>query len=41
MDRNDDKLFREVIKIETEFLTSKCVEQEYPIVFSEVPDLIM
>ena len=38
---NDVKPFSEVIKIETELLTSKCVEQGYPIFFSEATDLIM
>ena len=33
---NDGKPFSEVIKIEKDFLTFKCVEQGYPISFSEV-----
>ena len=37
----DVKPFSEVMKIETEFLTSKCVEQGYPIFSSEVPDFMM
>ena len=32
---NDVKPFSEVIKIETEFLTSKCVEKGYPIFFQK------
>ena len=35
MNGNDVKPFGEVIKIETEFLTSKCVEQRYPIFFQK------
>ena len=40
MDHNDVKPFCEVIKIETELLTSKCAEQGYPILFSEVPNMV-
>ena len=28
------------LEIKTEFLTSKCAEQGYPILFSEVPDMV-
>ena len=42
---DDVKPFSKVLKIETEFLTLKCVEKGYslglPNFFSEVPDLIM
>ena len=38
--RNDAKPFREVIKINTGFNIEVC-RAEYPIIFSEVPDLIM
>ena len=38
---NDVKSFNKAIKIKTEYLTAKCVEQGYPIFFSEVPDLTM
>ena len=37
----DVKPFGEVIKTKTALLTSKCVEQGYPIFFLEAPDLIM
>ena len=41
MNHNDVKPFCEVIKIETKFLTSKCVEKGYPIFFFfRSPDLI-
>ena len=33
INHNDVKPFSEVIKIETEFLTSECVEKGYPIFF--------
>ena len=33
INHNDVKLFSKVIKIETEFLTSECVEKGYPIFF--------
>ena len=41
INNNDVKPFSEVIKIETEFLTSKWAEQGYPAFFPEAPDLIM
>ena len=40
VDHNDVKPFSEVIITEPEFLTSKCGEQGYPILFSEVPDMV-
>ena len=33
INHNDVKPFSEVIQIETEFLTSECVEKRYPIFF--------
>ena len=33
INHNDVKPFSEVIKIETEFLTSECVEKGYPFFF--------
>ena len=43
INRNDVKPFGEVIKLEIEFSTSKCVEQGYPIFFrsAKAPDFIM
>ena len=33
INHNDVKPFSKVIKVETEFLTSKCVEKGYPVCF--------